>query len=155
MENQSRAHVQYYIANAGYTYEITTKDYGYDLVVNTFDQEGYIDPGSILIQLKASEVLKSQLNEPNYFFDLDTRDYRLWIDEPNPVFLILYEATTRRGYWLYTQRYFKEVLPPEPGAKTIRIFVPKLNKVRTAFFRHARRLKAKVFQDIRGGDLHG
>jgi hypothetical protein len=65
------------------------------------------------------------------------RDYDLWKDEPNPVFLILYEAATRRAYWLFVQPYFKAPGAPKPrvNAKTVRIEVPKVNKVRTAFFR--------------------
>jgi len=43
--------------NAGFTSEATTKDYGYDLAVNTFDRDGVLDPLPFLIRLKASEIL--------------------------------------------------------------------------------------------------
>ena len=56
--DQSLAHVQQFVANAGFTSEAVGKDYGYDLTVNTFDRDGFIEAGSILIQLKASETLK-------------------------------------------------------------------------------------------------
>ena len=73
--DSSLNHVQYFIINAGFTSEATTKDYGYDITVNTFDAKGLIEPGAILIQLKASEILVRHADGANYVFDLDTRDY--------------------------------------------------------------------------------
>jgi len=148
--DQSLVHVQYFIANAGFTSEAVNKDYGHDVTVNTFDRDGLIEGGSILIQLKASEVLTHHADGLHFAFDLDMRDYDLWTEEPNPVFLILYEAATRRAYWLFVQSYLKGAGAPKPraNAKTVRIKVPRTNKVRTAFFRHARRLKAEALKII-------
>ena len=70
------------------------KDYGYDVSVNTFDENGFIEGGSVLIQLKASETLTPDADDLHFAFDLDLRDYVLWKDEPNPVFLIL----NRKGH---------------------------------------------------------
>ena len=153
----SLVHIQYFIVNSGFTSEATTKDYGYDLTVNTFDREGLIEPGSILIQLKASETLETHADGVSYIFDLDLRDYNLWVMEPNPVFLILYEAKSRRAYWLYFQQYIKGSAAPRPkaGAKTVRIKIPMANRVRTDFFRHARRLKEQVLKKLLGTDPHG
>jgi hypothetical protein len=149
--------VQYYIANAGFTSEVKTKDYGYDLTVNTFDGDGLIEPGAILIQLKASETLEIHPDGVSYVFDLDVRDYNLWVMEPNPVLLILYEAKSRRAYWLYFQQFLKEHEAPRPraGAKTVRIRIPIAHRVRTAFFRHARRLKEQRLKQWVGADPHG
>lgn len=150
-------HVQYFIVNAGFTSEATSKDYGYDLTVNTFDGEGMLEPLSILIQLKASEKLNLHPDGANYWFDLDIRDYNLWTNEWNPVFLILYEASSTRAYWLYFQQYLKSrhARKPRKHAKTIRIKVPRANRVRTSFFRHARHLKEQVIARLGGVDLHG
>ncbi len=93
----SLVHVQYFIVNAGFTSEAVINDYGYDLAVNTFDQDGLIEGGAILIQLKAAESLAIQTDGVHFAFDMDIRDYNLWVDEPNPVFLILYEASSRRA----------------------------------------------------------
>jgi hypothetical protein len=75
--DQSLVHVQYFIANAGFTSEAVTKDNGYDLTVNTFDHDGLIEPGAILIQLKASDNLKVDPDGVHFVFDLDVRDYKL------------------------------------------------------------------------------
>jgi hypothetical protein len=43
------------ILEAGHTAQRLGSDYGYDLLMNTFDEAGYVEPGSIYFQLKASE----------------------------------------------------------------------------------------------------
>jgi hypothetical protein len=155
--DQSLVHVQQFIANAGFTSEAVNKDYGYYVTINTFDEDGFIEGGSILIQLKASEILTPHADGLHFAFDLDMRDYDLRTEEPNPVFLILYEAKTRRAYWLFVQPYLKSPAAPKPRkhAKTVRIRVPKVNKVRTAFFRHARRLKLEALRVILGAKPYG
>ncbi len=155
--NHSLVYVQYFIMNAGFTYEVVIKDYGYDLTVNTFDHDGLIEGAARVIQLKASEILTMHGDRVNYSFDLDMRDYNLWVKEPNPVFLIRYEATSRRAYWLYVQQYLKggTAPKPKPAAKSVGIKIPKTNKVRTDFFRHARRLKEEVLKRLLGADPHG
>ncbi len=154
--DHSLVHVQYFIVNAGFTSEAVTKDYGYDLTVNTFDREGLIEPGAIMIQLKASEILKTHSDGMHFVFQLDVRDYNLWLDEPNPAFLILYEASSRKAYWIYLQKYLKgDSSPkPKPNARSIRVKVPMANKVRTNFLRHARRLKDDVLRKILGANPH-
>lgn len=77
-------------------------DYGYDLILYTYDQRGYIEEGSIYLQLKASENLRASGDK--FVFDMDLRDYARWTRELMPVILILFDASKRRAYWLYVQR---------------------------------------------------
>ncbi len=156
IESLSVAHVQYFVANAGFTMASSKEDYGYDLVVTTFDRDGYMDPLAVYIQLKASEILTPHADGVSYCFDLDVRDYNQWADEINPVFLILYEASSIRAYWLYFQEYLRQAGAPKPkkGAKTIRVRVPKANRVKTSFFRHARHLKQNVHAKVNGSQAH-
>ncbi len=153
----SLVHVQYFIGNAGSTSEATTKDTGYDLTVNTFDRDGLIEAGAILIQLKASETLTTHSDGKKFIFDLDVRDYNPWVREPNPVFLILDEAASRGAYSLYFQLYVKsaDARKPKTGARGIRVKIPKFNRVRTDFFIHAHRLKQQTLTRLLGADLHG
>ena len=153
----SLVHLQFFIVNAGFTSEATTRDYGYDLTVNTFDRDGLIEPGAILIQLKAMESIITHSDGKSYVYDLDVRDYNLWVREPNPVFLILYDTASRKAYWVYFQQAVNSgaIGKPKAGAKTIRVKIPMANKVRTDFFRHARRLKEQVVVKLLGADPHG
>lgn len=118
-------HVEGFILQQGYTVQRIGSDYGYDLHMATFDDEGYAEPGAVYFQVKASEALLAVGTD--YVFDVDVRDYNLWIREEMPVILVLYDATRQEACWLPVQRYFEETQAqrPQKGAKTIRVRIPK------------------------------
>lgn len=127
--DQSLNHIERVIIDAGHTTQRLSPDYGYDLILFTYDAQGYIEPGVAFLQLKASEELKQE--RQHFLFDLDVRDYNLWTAEEIPVFLVLFDAGRRRAYWMYVQDYF-EVSPtrhPRRGAKTVRVRVPRRQAV--------------------------
>jgi hypothetical protein len=117
-------HVERFILEEGHTAQRLSSDYGYDLVLFTYDQQGYLEPGSVFIQLKATESLEPM--GADYVYDLDIRDYNLWIREDSPIILVLFDAARRRAFWLAVQRYFREheARLPRKGAKTVRVRVP-------------------------------
>src|SRR6185369_4383485 len=81
-------HVEGFILEEGHIAQRLTSDYGYDLVMVTCDPLGFVEPGSVLFQLKAAEAWRDAGGE--YVFDLDVRDYRLWMQETMPVILVLF-----------------------------------------------------------------
>ena len=86
-------HLEGFILEAGHTAQRIGSDYGYDLVMTTFDEEGYIEPGWVYFQVKAMETLDA--SGADFVYDLDIRDYNLWIKEKMPVVLVLFDATRR------------------------------------------------------------
>jgi Domain of unknown function (DUF4365) len=134
-------HVERFIINEGHTAQRLEKDYGYDLLLFTFDEQGYAEPGLVSLQLKATESLPAV--GPNYVFDLDIRDYNLWAWERWPVFLILFDASRRRAFWLFIQRYFSEkpARRPTKSAKKVRIRVPKRQVVNRRAIARMRQIK--------------
>src|SRR5271168_613089 len=76
-------HVEQFILEEGHTAQRLSSDYGYDLILFTFDERGYPEPGLIYFQFKAMETLGESGND--YVYDLDIRDYNLWILEEMPV----------------------------------------------------------------------
>jgi hypothetical protein len=123
--DQSVNHVERFIIDEGHVAHRVEKDYGYDLLLFTFDEEGYAEPGLVRLQLKAAETLKAV--GAIYAFDLDIRDYNLWMVEELPVFLVLFDASRRRAWWLDVQRYFHENANrrPKKGAKKVRVRIPR------------------------------
>ena len=123
--DQSGNHVERFIIDEGHTAQRLEKDYGYDLLLFTFDEQGYAEPGLVSLQLKATENLPAVGG--NYVFDLDIRDYNRWTRETWPVILILFDASRRRAFWLHVQRYFRENVArrPKKSAKKVRVRVPK------------------------------
>ena len=91
--DQSMNHLERFIYHANYVAERQLSDYGYDLVMKTFDADGYVEPGRVYFQLKASDGLKESGDD--FVFQLDVADYNLWHREGHPVFLILYDASAR------------------------------------------------------------
>lgn len=122
--DQSVNHVERFVIDAGHTVQRLTADYGYDLVMMTFDEQGYAEPGLIWLQLKASEAVAR--SGGHWAYDLDIRDYNLWTTERFPVILVLFDATARRAYWLHVQRYFADnrFRRPAKKSKTVRVLVP-------------------------------
>jgi hypothetical protein len=152
---QSVNHVERFLIDKGHTAERLANDYGYDLILYTYDEEGYAEEGSLYLQLKASEKLKPS---GEYFvFDIDLRDYTRWTREPMPVILILFEASTRRAYWVYIQRYFAENLSRRPRheAKRVRVRVPKRQVVNGAAIQTLRTYKQAVLNQLEGAIDYG
>jgi hypothetical protein len=116
------------ILEEGHTVQRIISDYGYDLVMMTFDEKGYSEPGLIYFQLKASDFLETQ--KGNFTYDIDIKHYNLWKDESLPVILVLFDPSKRRAYWLHVQSYFKDhSRRPKRGTKTVRIWIPLRNVV--------------------------
>jgi Domain of unknown function (DUF4365) len=123
--DQSVNYIERFIIDEGHTAQRLTQDYGYDLLLFTYDEEGYAEPGVAYLQLKASETLPQSGSD--YVYDLDIRDYNLWMAGDYPVFLVLFDAMRRRAYWLHVQAYFRHgaARAPKRGAKTVRVRVPR------------------------------
>ena len=139
--DQSVNYIERFLIDEGHTAQRLEKDYGYDLILFTFDEQGYVEPGLVYLQLEASETLEP--SGPVYVFDLDIRDYNLWMMDRMPVVLVLFEASRRRAYWLYIQDYFHSdpAHRPKAGAKTVRVRVPARQTVNRQAAARMRRLK--------------
>src|SRR5262249_27317104 len=145
-------HVEGFVLEEGHAAQRLGSDYGYDLIVWTFDEEGYAEPGAIYLQFKAMEQLEESGRE--YVYDMDIRDYNLWMREEAPVILVLFDATRRWAYWLAVQRYFREVVAhrPRKGAKTVRVRVPQRQVVNRRAIAAMRALKRE--SALRETEIH-
>src|SRR5687767_7284422 len=89
-------HAEGFILEDGHTVQRLGSDYGYDLIMNTFDEMGYAEPWPVYFQLKATESLRRAGSA--FVFDMDVRDYHLWTREEVPVILVLFDASGRKAY---------------------------------------------------------
>jgi Domain of unknown function (DUF4365) len=149
---QSVNYVERFIVDAGYTAQRVEYDYGYDLLVSTFDEEGYEEPGLNYLQLKATDSLQMAATDGEVVFDLAVEDYNLWTKETMPVVLVVFEARKRRAWWLYVQRYFAEQPSrvPKKGAKTIRVFVPAKQRLGPKTIAAMRKWKQDILEQSWG-----
>jgi hypothetical protein len=143
-------HLEEFILEEGHTAQRLDSDYGYDLVLFTYDARGHIEPDSVFFQLKAAESL--QAVGLNYIFDVDIRDYNLWMLDKTPVILILFSASRKRAYWLHVQGYFREdgAREPKKGAKTVRVRVPNRQVVNRRAITKIRNLKLEARSRVTG-----
>lgn len=134
-------HVEGFILEEGHTAERTSYDYGYDLVLTTYDRQGYVESDLIFLQVKATERL--QAVRSGFCFDVDIRDYFRWINEKMPVILVLFDAVGRCAYWQDIQGFFEadEARQPRVKAKNVRVHLPKEQIMSRAAIREFRRLK--------------
>jgi len=142
--DQSINHVERQIIDEGHVALRTVSDYRIDLLLSTFDEEGYVEPGYVSIQVKASEHLAQSKGE--YYHDLDIRDYNLWKDEEFPICLVLYDASTCKAYYLELTQLFRGLnwRGPRKGAKTVRVLVPASNVFDCEAVSQLRRMKSRT-----------
>ncbi len=111
--------------------------YGIDLDMHTYNPNGEVENGKVLFQLKATDVLKKSADGMVISVRLEWRDLLFWVNEVEPVILILYDAQQDRAYWLYVQEYFRQILWPKraTATTTVTINVPAANVLDEAAIR--------------------
>lgn len=99
-------HVERQVLLAGHTVERRVHDYGIDLSLTTYDFDGIPEPGVVLMQVKATDGIRTVRRGRAVVCRVERVHLRAWLAEPLPVILILYDAVQDRAYWLCIQREF-------------------------------------------------
>lgn len=106
-------HVEKQVLLAGHTVERKRHDYGTDLLLSTYDEQGAPETGFVVVQVKATDSLPTVRGERFVTCRIERAHLRAWLIDLFPVMLIVYDAASDRAYWLYVQAAF-------PGAKRFR-----------------------------------
>ena len=149
-------HVERYVLLCGYSAERVEHDYGFDLVISTYDRNGEIENGYIYAQLKATDSLKLLADGEMISFTLSRSDLELWLGEPMPSILIVYDAQQDIAYWLYLQAYFEAMVNfdlSRVGA-TVTVNISKKNIVNSEAIAKFARYKEKIVRQIQGVIRH-
>ena len=83
-------------------------DYGYDGMIDTFNEQGETENLSFKIQLKSTDVIQLSRDKIGFIMDLSRRDLELWLKNTLTVLLILYDAQGEIAYFVDLQPYFNE-----------------------------------------------
>ena len=83
-------------------------DYGYDGMIETFNERGETDNQIFLFQLKSTDNIQLSNEKGGYIVDLSKRDLELWLTNLVPVLLILYDAQKEVAYFTELQSYFNK-----------------------------------------------
>lgn len=100
-------HAERHALLCGYTVEHPRSDYGYDLLLSTYDSNGEPENGEVRIQLKATDSLVLLKDKKFVSWRVLRSDLARWLQDPFPVILIVYDARNDCAYWLFVQRYFE------------------------------------------------
>lgn len=141
----SANHMERFALDCGFAVERIFQDYGLDLAIFTFDAEGFLERGVVWVQLKATDSPKLTRDGKNILVRLDRRDCLAWIADANPVFLVLYDGSADRGYWLSIQSYFGDTQAfARLRGKTITVSIPKVNRLSADALREFARIKGAI-----------
>lgn len=127
----------------GFTTERVRGDYGYDLLLFTYDTDGCPEEGLVFIQAKATDHLRVSRRRGAVIFRIDVVDLRLWLSENIPVILVMYDAKADIAYWLVVQDYFAGEANPSllkiKGSKSV--YLPLTHQLDVAAMREIARIK--------------
>ncbi len=113
---------------AGHTADRNFSDYGCDLKVQTFDENGGVENGGISIQVKSTDQLSTHADALTVPLRIETRDFTYWLLETDLVVLMLYDAEAERVFWLDVQEYARQNdLDENAGGETITLRLPIAN----------------------------
>lgn len=146
----SENHFESFALLKGFSTESTAHDYGYDIIMSTYDASGEIENGYVLVQLKATDKLNLIKNNRVISFPVDKRDLTLWLKEFYPVILVVYDAQRKRGYWLYLQAYF-QTLSGFRLAKiraSYNVHIPLSNRISKGAMSKFKRYKEKLYAQV-------
>jgi hypothetical protein len=119
----SANHVERAALLCGYSVQRIQADYGIDLLVYTYDAEGYAESGMIPFQLKATDNLQVLTDADTIPVKIDQRDLNLWQKEIYPFILVMYDAGENVAYWTHIQTFLKENpdLDPTQASQTVHL----------------------------------
>jgi hypothetical protein len=121
-------HVERQVLLAGYTLERIIHDYGYDGHIQPFDENGEVEGGLILLQLKSTDKLKLSGKDDSIRFDLSVRDLEFWLSSPNIMVLVVYDAQLNEAFFVELKDYFaKNRASLSEISKFVRIYIPRKN----------------------------
>ena len=118
-------YVERQVLLCGFSVERVVHDYGIDLQMFTYNAKGEVEGGWVLMQVKATDHLRLLADRKTLAVSLDREDLKLWLREPDPLILVVYDGTADKAFWLYVQAYFEMKRPIDlftaPGRVTVRI----------------------------------
>jgi hypothetical protein len=149
-------HVERQALLCGHVMEERVRDYGIDLVLITFDGSGVMEPGHVLLQVKATDHLKVVHSGRLIAQRVERRDLVSWLRQPMPVILVVYDAAADVAYWLYVQAHLARKSRPNPtkGGGLVTVHVPRGNVLNPEAVRRFARFRDQVLTQTAGRIHH-
>jgi Domain of unknown function (DUF4365) len=88
---------------AGFTVDRLPHDYGVDLILSTYNDDGFVEPGQVLVQVKATESLSVSADGQSVSIRVETAHLARWLAEMLPVILVVYDVANDVAFWTHVQ----------------------------------------------------
>jgi hypothetical protein len=142
LEDLSLNFVERRIFLEGFSVEKISHDYGLDLVMTTYNEEGEVEGGRVVIQVKATDRPRVLKDGKTICVNVERQHLKHWLRESDPVILIVYDGERDRAFWLYVQAYFQ-------GQRTIDLFrAPQKTTVRIPMSNRLGRRAIRKFREF-------
>jgi hypothetical protein len=144
-------HVERQVLLCGFVAERVTHDYGIYLELFTFNKRGEIEEGKILVQLKATDHFELRSAQTTFPIRIDRSDLVLWLAQPMPVILMVYDARKEKAYWLYVQSHFQRLKDFNlfSAGQRVTVQIPVANVLTTSAIRRFARYRNRVLEQMR------
>ena len=143
IEDLGYNHVERQVLYANYTVlrYAHGNDYGYDGLIQTYNEQGEMDRFRLHFQLKSTDNIQLSTDKKTFIFDLSVRDLELWLEDTIKMLLILYDAQREIAYFIDLQRYFNENgIQIQENRKFVRVYILISNIVSAQNFQQIRHL---------------
>jgi hypothetical protein len=130
LEDLSENHLERLVLLKGHVLRRPERDYGVDVTMFHFAENGAVENGEVRFQLKATDRLKKIRGGKAISFPIKTGDLHYWSLETYPFILIVYDAKMEVAYWLDVQEYVTH--HPErvkSGRESVNVHIPVSNKL--------------------------
>lgn len=140
LEDLSENYLERQVLLKGHLLRRPKRDYGVDVTMFHFADDGAIENGEVRFQLKASDSLKVIRQGTTISVSIRTGDLHYWQLEVYPFILVVFDAKAEAAYWLHVQDYVslhRDCL--DPDRETVQVHIPISNKLTVesiAAFRH-------------------
>ncbi len=131
LANLSVNHLERHVLLCGCSVQRIHSDYGYDLIMSTFDANGEIEPGVIFLQVKATDNLPLLADGKTISWGVNRRDLLLWLSEAFPVILVVYDGQRDRAFCLHVQADFADRTTADLflAGQTINVHLPVTSRL--------------------------
>lgn len=150
LEDLSENHLERLILLAGHVLRRPKRDYGVDVTMFHFADDGTIESGEVRFQLKATDGLKLIKRGSVISIPIKPGDLHYWQLEIYPFILIIYDALAEIAFWLHVQEYVglhPDCLDPEQ--ETVQVHIPVANRLASESIAAFRAMSLQTVQELR------
>jgi len=150
IEDLSKNHLERKVLLKGHVLRRPERDYGVDVTMFHFADDGAIENGEVRFQLKATDGLNVIKQGTVISFPIKTGDLHYWAREIYPFILVVFDAKAERAFWLHVQEYVNH--HPDsvnPDQNSVNVHIPVSNKLTVESVEAFRNMSLQIVENLR------